>query len=377
MLPWGYLIEEMSTLRSHLRALGVPAPVLFVLGGCSMYLGAALAVLLFDQLSPSAVAWLRMLGAALVLLAWHRPRRDAWRGRRLLLAGCFGLVTALMNIAFYEAIARLPLGTAVTIEFCGPVAVAAFGSRSARDVAALVLAGAGIVLVADVRLAGSPTGFVLALVAAAFWAAYIVLGKRVATRGNGLDDMTVGFVVAAVLLSPLALGAGPDRESPTLLLLGVGVGLLATVVPYALDQVVLRRVGQARFALLLALLPATASVVVLLVLSQTPRPLEAVGILAVIAAVALGGGQPPDVANRERSAAASALSPPYSASNSAAKSSALIPRVPLRRTSASSSRSVSASAPRASRRSLGRSCGGTAAMSTAIRTSAADRTDGV
>ncbi len=253
-----------------------------------MYLGAAVAVLLFDQLSPSAVAWLRMLGAALVLLAWRRPRRGAWRGRRLLLAGCFGLVTALMNIAFYEAIARLPLGTAVAIEFCGPVAVAAFGSRTARDVAALVLAGTGIVLIADVQLAGSPTGFVLALVAAAFWAAYIVLGKRVATRGNGLDDMTVGFVVAAVLLSPLAVGTGPVRESPTLLLLGVGVGLLATVVPYALDQVVLRRVGQARFALLLALLPATASVVGLLVLGQTPRPLEAVGILAVIAAVALG-----------------------------------------------------------------------------------------
>jgi len=115
-----------------------------------------------------------------------------------------------------------------------------------------------------------------------------VLGKRVATGGNGLDDMTVGFVVAAVLLSPLAVGTGPVRESPPLLLLGVGVGVLGTVVPYALDQVVLRRVGQARFALLLALLPVTASAVGLLVLDQTPRPLEAVGILAVIAAVTLG-----------------------------------------------------------------------------------------
>jgi len=116
-----------------------PPPVLFVLGGSSMYIGAAVAVLLFDQLSPSAVAWLRMLGAA------------------------------------------------------------------------LVMAGAGIVLIADVQLAGSPTGFVLALVAAAFWAAYIVLGKRVATRGNGLDDITVGLVVTAVLLSPLAVG---DRPGP-------------------------------------------------------------------------------------------------------------------------------------------------------------------
>lgn len=280
----------MSTLRHRLQSPSVPAPVLFVIGGSSMYLGAAVAVLLFEQLAPSGVAWLRMLGAALVLLAWRRPGRAAWRGRRLLLAGAFGLATALMNIAFYEAIARLPLGTAVAIEFCGPVAVAAFGSRTRRDAAALLLAAAGVVLIADVQLTGSPTGFVLALVAAAFWAAYILLGKRVALGGNGLDDMTVGFVVAAVLLTPLAAGTGPAWSSPTLLLLGVGVGVLSTVVPYALDQIVLRRVGQARFALLLALLPATASVVGLLVLAQVPRPLEAIGIVAVVAAVALRGG---------------------------------------------------------------------------------------
>lgn len=252
-----------------------------------MYLGAAVAVLLFEQLSPTGVAWLRMLGAALVLLAWRRPGRAAWRGRRLLLASAFGLATALMNVAFYEAIARLPLGTAVAIEFVGPVAVAAVGSRTLRDVGALLLAAAGVLLIADVQLAGAPAGFALALVAATFWAAYIVLGKRVATGGSGLDDMTVGFVVAAVLLSPLAVATGPVWGSPTLLLLGIGVGVLSTVVPYALDQVVLRRLGQARFALLLALLPATASVVGLLVLAQVPRPLEAVGILAVIAAVAL------------------------------------------------------------------------------------------
>ncbi len=265
----------------------VPAPLLFLLGGTSMYLGAALAVLLFEQLAPSGVAWLRMLGAAVVLLAWRRPGAAAWRGRRLLLAGAFGLATALMNIAFYEAIARLPLGTAVAIEFCGPVAVAAFGTRTVRDVVALLLAGAGVVLIADVRLAGSSAGFALALVAAAFWSAYIVLGKRVALGGNGLDDMTVGFTVAAVLLAPLAAGTGAAWTSPTLLLLGLGLGVLSTVVPYALDQIVLRRVGRARFAVLLALLPATASVVGLLVLGQMPRPLEALGIVAVVTAVAL------------------------------------------------------------------------------------------
>lgn len=252
-----------------------------------MYLGAAVAVLLFEQLAPSGVAWLRMLGAAVVLLAWRRPGAAAWRGRRLLLAGAFGLATALMNIAFYEAIARLPLGTAVAIEFCGPVAVATFGTRTVRDVVALLLAGAGVVLIADVRLAGSPAGFALALVAAACWAAYIVLGRRVALGGNGLDDMTVGFTIAAVLLAPLAAGTGPAWSSPSLLLLGLGVGLLSTVVPYVLDQIVLRRVGQARFALLLALLPATAAMVGMLVLAQVPRPLEALGIVAVVAAVAM------------------------------------------------------------------------------------------
>lgn len=282
----------MDTLRIRDRARSVPAPLLFVLGGSSMYLGAALAVLLFDRLDPAGVAWLRLFGAALFLLAWRRPGRACWRGRRLALAAAFGLATALMNVAFYEAIARLPLGTAVAIEFCGPVAVAALGSRTVRDGAALLLAVAGVMLIADVQFAGEPTGFVLALVAAALWAAYIVLGKRVATGGNGFDDMTVGFVVATVLLSPLALTTGPAWVSPGLLGIAAGVGLLSTVVPYVLDQVVLRRLGQARFALLLALLPATAGVVGLVVLGQVPRPLEAVGIVAVVAAVALRTREP-------------------------------------------------------------------------------------
>lgn len=284
----------MDTLPSRIRRRDVPVPLLFVIGGCSMYLGAALAVVLFGRLSPAGVAWLRMLVAAMVLLTWRRPDRAAWRGRRLVLAACFGLVTGLMNVAFYEAIARLPLGTAVAVEFCGPVAVAALGSRSVRDIAALMLAATGVVLIADVRLAGSSAGLVLALVAAVLWAAYIVLGKRVASAGSGLDDMTVGFALAAVLLCPLAMGTGPVWNSPTLLAMAAGVGVLSTALPYALDQVVLRRVGQARFALLLALLPAVASVVGLVVLGQLPHPLEAAGIATVAVAVALSGWTDPD-----------------------------------------------------------------------------------
>jgi inner membrane transporter RhtA len=277
-------------MATALRYRG-PAPVLFVIGALSMYVGAALAVGLFAVLVPAAVAVLRMLGAAAVLLAWRRPRAEAWRGRRLARAAAFGLATALMNIAFYEAIARLPLGTAVAVEFCGPVAVAAVASRRPRDVAAVALAAVGVGLIADVRWSGSPSGMLWALAAAALWAAYIVLGKRVAGAGNGLDDMAVGFVVAAVVLSPLLLlgGAGglAALADPLVLLLAVGVGVLASVVPYVLDQIVLRRVGQARFAVLVALLPATATVVGLVGLGQVPGPLEAVGIAAVVVAVAL------------------------------------------------------------------------------------------
>ena len=264
-----------------------------------MYVGAALAVALFDRLPPAAVAELRLLGAAAVLLAWRRPGRAAWRGGRLLRAAAFGLATALMNIAFYEAIARLPLGTAVAIEFVGPVAVAALASRRARDLAAVALAAGGVALIADVRWSGQPTGVLFALAAATMWAAYILLGKRVASAGNGLDDMAVGFTVAAVLLSPLVLLGGPGAlADPVVPLLGVGVGLLSSVLPYVLDQLVLRRVGQARFAVLLALLPATATLVGLVALGQLPTAVEGAGILAVIGAVAMRSrdGDVPDPA---------------------------------------------------------------------------------
>ncbi|RZT85372.1 inner membrane transporter RhtA [Pseudonocardia sediminis] len=295
----------------------IPAPVLFLLGGTSMYVGAALAVGLFDRLAPSAVAELRLIGAALVLLAWRRPGRAAWAPRRLLRSAAFGLATALMNVAYYEAIARLPLGTAVAIEFCGPVAVAALASRRPRDVAAVVLAAAGVLLIADVRWSGSPSGVAWALAAAAMWALYIVLGKRVARGGNGIDDLAVGFAAAAVVLSPLLLtagsGGGPEAGTrdglvalaePGILLLAVGLGVLSSVVPYVLDQVVLRRVGQARFAVLLALLPATATLVGLIGLGQRPGLLEAVGIAAVIVAVTLrsrDGDEPPSGPGSSRS----------------------------------------------------------------------------
>ncbi|GAA3531242.1 EamA family transporter [Amycolatopsis ultiminotia] len=252
-----------------------------------MYAGAAIAVGLFGHATPAGVAWLRCLGAAVLLLVWRRPPMAAWRGRRLLLAGTFGVVTAGMNVAFYEAIARLPLGTTVALEFVGPVVVAAAGSRSRRDVGALVLVVAGVAAIADVRLSGSALGVAFALVAAAAWAGYIVLGKRVALDGDGIDALAVGFAVATVVLAPLALGTAEVWSSPRLLVLGIGVGVLSTVVPYVLDQIVLRRLGRAGFAVLLALLPVTAGVLGFVVLAQVPSLPEALGTLAVVAGIAL------------------------------------------------------------------------------------------
>ena len=277
----------------------IPAPVLFVVGGLSMYVGAALAVGLFDRLAPSAVAVMRLIGAAAVLLAWRRPPAAAWRGRRFVRATAFGLATGLMNLAFYEAIARLPLGTAVAVEFCGPVAVAAVASRRARDVAAVLLAAGGVLLIADVRWSAAPWGVVWALAAAAMWAAYILLGARVADarqrcrrHGGGLRRRGRAALAGAAARQSRW---GDDARRPGRAGAGLGVGVLSSVVPYVLDQVVLRRVGTARFAVLLALLPATATVVGLVLLAQLPGPAEAAGIAAVVVAVALRSrdGDPP------------------------------------------------------------------------------------
>ncbi|WP_245819467.1 EamA family transporter [Rhodococcoides yunnanense] len=284
------------------RGVGYEIPALFVVGGLCQYLGAAVGVFLFDTVDPTSVAWLRALGAAVVLVLWRRPwSRTAplgrWNRRKVMFATLFGVVTVGMNVMFYEAIDRIPMGAAVAIEFLGPVAVAAVGSRRPRDVAALVLVVFGVLSIASTQQGGGSVGVPgvgFALASAALWAGYILIGKRVADAGDGLDDLAVGMAGASIILGPVLLGPllvsdpGVLAESRTWLL-GLGVGVLSSVVPYVLDQVVLTRIGRARFALLLALLPATATVVGAVVLAQWPSPAEALGIVAVVVAVAVGG----------------------------------------------------------------------------------------
>ncbi|MVU82666.1 EamA family transporter [Nocardia sp. ET3-3] len=245
---------------------------------------------LFGTVEPATVAWLRAAAAGVALLAWRRPWRGTWTRRTVVVATGFGVVTLAMNIVFYEAIARIPLGTAVAIEFLGPVAVATLGSRRARDFLAVALVIAGVYLLAGVSSDARPAGVGFALLAAALWAGYILLGKRVADAGSGLDALAVGMAAAAALLAPILVARqlvlSPTAfADPSTWLLGVGVGVLSSAVPYALDQLVLREVGRARFALLLALLPATAAVIGAITLSQSPSLPESLGIALVMAAL--------------------------------------------------------------------------------------------
>jgi inner membrane transporter RhtA len=268
----------------------VPPQALFVLGAISQYVGSAVAVLLFDRVPAAGVAWLRVLGAAVVLVAWRRPWVSAWTARRLWLVAAFGATLGLMNLTFYLSIDRLPLGTAVAIEFAGPIAVAALGSRTRRDAGALALAVAGVLALADVHVSGSPGGVALALAAGVLWATYIVLGHRVAADAGirPQDGLAAGMAIGAALLAPALVGqASPAFDDAVLLALCLGVGVFSSVVPYGLEQLAMRRLPRARFALLLALLPATAAVVGAIILGQVPSGIEAVGIALVVAAASL------------------------------------------------------------------------------------------
>ena len=284
------MLRAAPAAKTQTGLARLPPQSLFVLGAISQYVGSAFAVLLFASVPAAGVAWLRVVAAAAVLAAWRRPWQSSWSGRSLGLVGAFGMALALMNLCFYLAIDRLPLGTAVAIEFCGPIAVAALGSRTRRDILALSLAVAGVLALADVHLAGSPGGLALAAGAGAFWSVYIVLGHRIA-RDAGIrpqDGLALGMAIGALGLAPvLVSSAVPALTSAPLLAACLLVGLASSVLPYALEQIAMRRLPRARFALLLALLPATATIVGALMLGQVPGVVETAGIALVVLAASL------------------------------------------------------------------------------------------
>jgi inner membrane transporter RhtA len=260
----------------------VPPHAWFVVSAVFHYLGPAFAVLLFARVDVLGVAWLRIASAAALFALWRRP----WRAlaRRPVLA--WGAVLAVMNACFYEAIDRLPLGTVAAIEFLPVIALAAAGARSRRNGAALLAAAAGVYVLTDVRIEGEPLGLAFAAANAALFAVYIVLAHRAAP--DGIDGLAGAMLVAAVVITPIGgLAAAPALTDPVALAAGVGVGVCSSVVPYVADQLAMRRLARATYALMVSLLPATATVIGVLVLGQVPSAAEACGVALVIGAVAV------------------------------------------------------------------------------------------
>jgi inner membrane transporter RhtA len=279
--------------RRHMRARDrVPPHVYFLVSAVFHYLGPAFAVLLFAHVAVLGVAWLRIASAAIVFALWRRPWRivatQSWPQRRSLLI--LGVVLGLMNACFYQAIARLPLSTVGAIEFIGPILLAAFGARTPRNLAALALAASGGWILTDVRLGGEPLGYLFAFANCALFMLYIVFGHRIAQDGDtaSIDRLGMAMLIALVTVSPIGFtDALAAFQQPQLWLAGIGVGICSSVIPYVCDQLAMARLSRATFALLLALLPASAVVIGVIVLHQIPTVVEVAGILLVAGGVAL------------------------------------------------------------------------------------------
>jgi inner membrane transporter RhtA len=265
------------------RTRSVPGWSYFIGSAVFHYLGPAFAVLLFARIPPAGVAGLRIWSAALVFAVWRRP----WRRLGAPAIVCWGLVLAAMNTCFYEAVARLPLGTVAAIEFVPVIALAAAGTRTVRNAAALLAAVGGVYVLTDVRLAGEPLGFAFAFANALLFGLYIVFAHRVA-QSDGVDGLAAAMLVAAVCVAPLgAWHAAPALSHPALLGAGIGVGISSSVIPYVCDQLAMARMARATYALLVSLLPATATVIGAVVLGQLPMPAEVAGIGLVVVGTAL------------------------------------------------------------------------------------------
>jgi inner membrane transporter RhtA len=277
-----------TTVGARTRVAAAPPEAYFVVSAIFHYLGPAFAVLLFARVDVLGVAWLRIASAAVIFAVWRRPWRKVRGAGRLLLV--WGAVLAVMNSTFYMAIDRLPLGTVAAIEFLPVIVLAALGTRTLRNVAALALAVPGVYLLTDVALEGSALGVAFAFANAALFAAYIVVSHRAAQRGDipGIDLLGSAMLVAAVVATPIgAWAAVPAFGDPVAIAAGVGVGVSSSVIPYVTDQLAMARMPRSTYALMVALLPAVATVIGVVVLAQLPSVVEAIGVALVILGVAV------------------------------------------------------------------------------------------
>jgi len=280
----------------------IPPQAYFVGSAVFHYLGPAFAVLLFARVAPLGVAWLRIASAAVVFAIWRRPWRPLRAADRstLRLVVALGVVLAVMNSCFYEAIARLPLGTVSAIEFLPVIVLAAVGVRSLRNGFALALAVAGVYSLVSVQLTGEPLGIAFAFANAVLFSLYIVLAHRVSRVPGlaGIDGLGAAMLVAAPVSTAIGGWAVlPHVLDPVAIGAGIGVGVTSSVIPYVCDQLAMARLPRATYSLMVSLLPATATVIGIVVLAQIPSARQVLGVMLVVAAVAI---------HRDRAAASSA-----------------------------------------------------------------------
>lgn len=285
----------------------VPPVVLVLLAVASVQFGGALAATLLPLVGVLGSVALRLTLAAAILWAFVRPRV---RGRSRAdwgVVGLFAIALTCMNIAFYGSLTRLPIGVAVTIEFLGPLLLAAATSRRGRDLAAVGAALVGVVLISEAM--STPwreldlVGILLAATAGACWAAYIVLSRRTGARFPGLDGIAICLALGAVVTLPLGLAtAGSALLSPDALLRGLGIALLSSAIPYSLELLALRHLTSGTFGVLLSLEPAAAALAGLLVLGQVLNAPQLAGMGLVVVASVLVLGRPPRLGGRRRRA---------------------------------------------------------------------------
>jgi inner membrane transporter RhtA len=278
-------------------ANAAPPHAWFAISAVFHYLGPSFAVLLFPSVGVLGVAWMRIAAAAAIFAPWTAPWRTMAKAdgqtRRLLIG--LGVCLAVMNTAFYLALDRLPMSLVAAIEFVGTIGVALYGLRSARNVTALGLAVLGVFLLIDVRWSSDPIGLFWAFLNGALFVGYIVLGHRVSEAGasGGVERLGAAMAIAFLFIMPIGFREALRAfENPTLVLAGIGVGISSSVIPYVCDQLAMSRLPRASFALMLALLPATATVVGIIVLAQIPSLRDTLGVALVMAGVAVH--RPPD-----------------------------------------------------------------------------------
>lgn len=277
-MRWPSGLRDPGPVRSR--------PVLLVLTGiASVQVGAAFAKSVFDEASPSAIVWLRLLTSSLILLAAVRPRLQRSRGDWAL-AGAFGVSLGLMNWLFYQSIARIPLGIAVTLEFLGPLLLALGMSKRRRDLAWVALAGLGVVLLGSARGHLTLVGAAAALGAGAAWASYIMLSARTGRTWPGLDGLAIASCVACLVVTPtVALdprGLGHAHVWWT----GIAVGLLSSVIPYSCELVALRSLSPSVFGVLMSLEPAAAALAGLVVVHEKLSATQWLALIFVVSASA-------------------------------------------------------------------------------------------